>query len=497
MKPLLMFSDRDFTVLTERSVRQQALIQDLELGTLLTVMAEGDELLYTVAESALVCAPGNSLDTILRRQAVLTDCGKNPDIIRGLYELANQAIQIDRHSYRRVFNWPAAVLRESAELLYKFVELLQKLQVLARTNAGQFESEGFRTLFAMLQRELGDAYLSEITQQLAEFRSDKGMLLSATLGAGNRGTDYRLQKSSQNRENLMQRLFGRHPAQFTFHLHPRDESGARALGEIRDQAVNSAASALAQSADHILAFFNGLRLELAFYLGCLNLHKQLSAQGIPLCLPEPAEHGATLCGRALYDPCLALKLDQRAVTNDLDMSDRSLLVITGANQGGKSTFLRALGVAQLMLQAGMFVPAEAFRARLCSQLFTHYRREEDAALVSGKLDEELERMSAIVNEITPDSVLLLNESFAATNEREGSEIARQIVGALLERGVRILFVTHLYEFAHRCHHECGSNAVFLQPERRSDGERTFKMLPGCPLQTSYGEDLYRELFVAN
>ena len=67
---------------------------------------------------------------------------------------------------------------------------------------------------------------------------------------------------------------------------------------------------------------------------------------------------------------------------------------------------------------------------------------------SGKLDEELSRFSAIVDQITPDAILLFNESFAATNEREGSEIARQITSALLERRVKIVFVTHLYDFAH-------------------------------------------------
>ena len=67
---------------------------------------------------------------------------------------------------------------------------------------------------------------------------------------------------------------------------------------------------------------------------------------------------------------------------------------------------------------------------------------------SGKLDEELSRMSGIVNHITPNSMVLFNESFAATNEREGSEIARQIISALLEKHVKVFFVTHLYEFAH-------------------------------------------------
>src|SRR6266568_4822510 len=143
---------------------------------------------------------------------------------------------------------------------------------------------------------------------------------------------------------------------------------------------------------------------------------------------------------------------------------RSIIVITGANTGGKSTFMRSLGLAQLMMQAGMFVPAETFSAEVRDGVFTHYRREEDVTMESGKLDEELSRMSEIVDKLTPRSMMLFNESFAATNEREGSEIARQITNALLERGIKICFVTHLYEFAHLLHEKKMQNAAFLRAE---------------------------------
>ena len=90
-------------------------------------------------------------------------------------------------------------------------------------------------------------------------------------------------------------------------------------------------------------------------------------------------------------------------------------------------------------------------------------------------------------------MLLFNESFAATNEREGSEIAGQIVRALLERRVKIFFVTHLYEFAAALPPGL-AGALFLRAERQADGTRTFRLLEGEPLETSYGADLYRKVF---
>jgi DNA mismatch repair ATPase MutS len=91
-------------------------------------------------------------------------------------------------------------------------------------------------------------------------------------------------------------------------------------------------------------------------------------------------------------------------------------------------------------------------------------------------------------------MVLFNESFAATNEREGSEIARQIVRALLEKRIKIFYVTHLYDFAYSVRKNRIGNAIFLRAERRSDGVRTFKIIEGEPLQTSYGEDLYISIF---
>jgi DNA mismatch repair ATPase MutS len=169
-------------------------------------------------------------------------------------------------------------------------------------------------------------------------------------------------------------------------------------------------------------------------------------------------------------------------------------MITGANQGGKSTFLRSVGLAQLMLQSGMFVVAESFRGSVASGLFTHFKREEDQALESGKLDEELRRMSGIVEQLKPGAIVLCNESFTSTNEREGSEIGRQVVHGLVESGIRVLFVNHLFDLADSLRREAREGALFLRAERAPDGSRTYRVREGDPLPTSFGQDLYQRIF---
>ena len=112
----------------------------------------------------------------------------------------------------------------------------------------------------------------------------------------------------------------------------------------------------------------------------------------------------------------------------------------------------------------------------------------------GKLDEELDRMSAIADRIADGGLLLCNESFASTNEREGSQIAREAIRALTETGIRVVFVTHLYDLAESIDHRGDGRSLFLRAQREHDGSRTYRLSAAAPLPTSYGEDLYRETF---
>jgi DNA mismatch repair ATPase MutS len=507
MKAFLMYRDRDFDLERKLPSHHQALTQDLELETLLGAMAGGDKFLFELGKKAVLSSL-EDLDSISYRQDVLRDCLKNPSIVRRIYDVAVESIESERkHSWGLFSKYPGLILRGSTDVLHIFVGTLKKLRDIADEDADKFESEGFTALLATLRQELTDEFFASIQNHLKRLKFRNGVLVSADLGKGNKGADYILRKPHDENQSWLKRLvaemnrivaekiFAERPAAYSFHLHPRDEAGGRVLSELRDRGINLVANALAQSTDHILSFLAMLRAELAFYIGCLNLHGQLANKGEPTCFPQPAAPGERKHSfNGLYDVCLALTVKHRVVGNDVAADGKDLVIITGANQGGKSTFLRGIGLAQLMMQCGMFVPAESFCSNLCKGLFTHYKREEDASMKSGKLDEELSRMSAIVDDLTPNAMVLFNESFAATNEREGSEIARQIVRALLEKRVKMFFVTHFYDLANSFWVKAMGNAIFLRAERQPDGARTFKLIVGEPLQTSYGEDLYKRIF---
>jgi DNA mismatch repair ATPase MutS len=492
MKAFLMHKDRDFDLERELPPNEKALAQDLALPVLFEAMALDDEFLLEMAKRAVLSSLSDP-ESILYRQDILQDCLKNSSIVRDIYNVAVESIE-NRQKQWWATRYPSTIMFSAVEALKMFVGQLRKLRTIADEHADKFDSDGFARLFSMLIAELDDEYFTRIEEYLSELKMRKGMLMSAELGKGNKAVNFVLHKTLDKKQGMLERIFGRKPLAYSFRLSPRDEIGAKALSDLRDRGLNIVANVVAQSTDHILSFFQMLRTELAFYVGCLNLHEQLIQKREPVCLPVPAEPGRRKNSfRGLYDVCLALSVTQKVIGNDMNADQKDMVIITGANQGGKSTFLRSIGQAQLMMQAGMFVPAEFFCSEVCNGIFTHYRREEDNTMKSGKLDEELRRMSDIADDIKQNALVLFNESFAATYEKDGSEIARQVTTALVENEVRVFFVTHLYDFAHGLFDSKMRNAVFLRAERKADGTRTFKLPEGEPLRTSYGEDLYHKI----
>ena len=471
------------------------LTADLELQVLYSAMAAGDDYLFEVAQR-LVPVPLNDPELISYRQHVLADCLDDPATVQRMYTVATDAVNARRKVWLSgmMFQAPEAILHRGVGLMTVLSANLRAIRDIADDHRTTFGSDGFRRLFAMLGEQLPDDYLAQIEHHVHELELHRGIALSARLGPGNKACDFTLHRAPA-RPNILHRLTGTGHTGVDFDLPDRDVAGAQALTAFAGHGIADAAEVLSQAVDDIQAFFGRLRFELAFYLGCVNLYTKLTELGVPVCFPNPSPPDQQeLWCRGLRDVGLCLTTVAAVTGNDIDADGASLIMITGANEGGKSTFLRSVGTAQTMMQAGMIVAAQNFRADVRDQLFTHFKREEDRTLTRGKLDEELARMRSIADRIRPGSLLLCNESFASTNEREGSHIAADIVRAFTEMGVKIVYVTHLYDLARNLHDRDEATDLFLRAERRGDGTRTHRVLPGAPEPTSYGQDSLARIF---
>jgi hypothetical protein len=495
VKVHLMAPDADFDPAAPGAtlpVAVQDMVQDLQLDVLLDAMGGGDPLLRSAARSALL-APLTSPDVVRHRQQVLADCLAHPDVARALYDVAGRALAAERSVWWVSKTRPEMMLDRAVRVLGLLVGAVDELRALVAAHGDELASPGMRAFVATVRRELDDEYMKELRDRLALLARSDGLLVGAGLADDGEVT-HPVPRVPRRAGRLFPRVVLAKPA-YSFTIPDRDEAGFRALGALRDRALWRVAHAADRAMEHVLGFFRALRGEVAFYLACVELHRRLTGLGMPLCFPEPLPVGAdTFVADALYDPCLALRTGAGVVTNGVSADGVRLLVVTGANHGGKTTLLRAVGVAQLLTGAGAFVPAGALRAALVPAVLTHWAREEDSGLRHGKLDEELARMSAVVDELVPGALLLSNESFASTNEAEGSRIALTVVRALVGAGVRVAAVTHLYGLAGELYADGDPPGVFLRAARGEEGRRPYRIEPGAPLSTSFARDLYEREF---
>ena len=495
MRPHLLFIDRDLGDPPEETRPLLAdMISDLELEAVLAAMAGGNPLVHDVCSQVLT-ATDTSPEIITYRQDMLRDALAHTEELTELYDVAADALADERKIYRTTFEWRSeATLRRAVRVLRRLLKAVARLREVTDSLQNSANSRALRSMCEVLATQLDDDYLREAAERVDQLELTHGLLVSARLDRGNAVVDMRpkLAHLSGNR------LVGRRPRltrpNFSYTIAERDQAGMEAFSAFRDRSLTQVAHAADASATHILTFLSCLQRELAFYLGCARLHSMLGALGVAVCVPSVSATGSRLLNATgLRDIPLAVQRGAAPVPVSIAAGDCALVVLTGANRGGKSTALRALGIAQLMAQAGMFVAAEVFECSVCTGVFTHFKREEDATMHHGKFDEELERMGRIVEAVTPGCLLLANESFASTNEQEASDIGFDVVTALVDSGVAVTLVTHLFTLAQQLYDD-ERPSWFLRAERGTDGRRPYQLVAAPPLRTSFGSDIYRAVF---
>ena len=483
MNAALLWKDKNAAWDREPDPVLEDRFQDLRLGILIETMAQGNGEISKVCRRVLE-EPLQSREEILYRQEILQDCLEDPEIMERVYELCLTAEEKRKNTWCRLTSHHLTTVYSSAEELLKiYMEAL--IQIRKTLEKKTFRSRGLGQLSGLLTKELSDDYIDQVRALQWGIESKDGIQISAGLGPELQGVSYVMRQPDRSLARLRWLL------QPSYTLGERDMKGAKDLELRQDRAINQVANVMAQAAESLQSLVDQLRKELAFYMGGIHLWRKLSAFRGRLCFPEISE-GLERVYRGLYDGSLALTGTGEIVGNEACSGDHKLWLITGANQGGKTTFLRSIGLCQLMAQCGLFVFAESCRIPIRRQVFTHFGREEDRSLSSGKLDEELLRMSRILDRIQPGAMLLSNESFSSTNDRDGSEILLGVVRGLLQSGVEIFAVTHLMDFAEEIARR--QDVLSLRPERTQTGERTFLLRQADPVPDAYAEDIYRQIF---
>jgi DNA mismatch repair ATPase MutS len=500
MFPSLLYNDKA-THHKNLMKNSDALIADLNLMNIFTAMAQGDSFIFRAAKEVLLNKETCNVNTIVFRQEILSDSFQNDALFHSLYNELSMCINQYETYYKKslpsfsTFITVTAVVKDNVVLLRILFNYIQKIKEIIDKNNKSVVSSGVRVYFDAFNDFFSDRFLICVNEYLHEIETacDQSCTrLTASLGGGLKGNNYVL-RSIRGQDSSKNHSFYSSTKNNEIFL---SSIGIQAqAGSLRDAGLSQISRILRQVNEKTLAYLKSFRYDIGFYAGCINMHLKMQEYAVPISFPKPMEmNNGSLVFSNLVDASLAIENTCCPVGNSLNLDGCKLLIVTGANQGGKSTYLRSVGCAQLMMQCGLFVCAESYSAACVSSIFTHFCRSESVKLDQGRLNEELSRINEIVESIDRDSMVLMNESFSSTSECEASNIAQEVIQAFYDLDIRTIYVTHFFDFAKIMEEKCLSGTQFLVAQRNEDGTRPFTLLPSSPKQTSFGMDIYHEIF---
>ncbi len=433
----------------------EAIFRDLNLDRLESGLVRGREA-YDLAE--FFREPVPDVQLLRYRQAVCRDLEASP--VRGivdafaasLTEMHAKLARAERlhYPYQKLI-WYLA----GAEVYCSAVENLaqgmgvapiastgfRNLATYLRDYVGADDFRAFAAEVRGLRRELEeisytlDVHGSRITVRLYDGELDYSTEVEATFErfrqAGSKSYDFRIHEPVEM-NHIEEAIFEQ-----LVQLRPEPFARLRTLGSRSTSAFDPA----------VLRF----EREVQFYLAYLDLVRPLRSAGLEFSYPAVDERCRQVEARDAFDLVLALELQRTGgavVRNDLELRDgERVWVVTGPNQGGKTTYARMLGQLAYLARLGWPVPGRQVRLPLCDRVFTLFERVEHPEDLRGKLEDELVRARSILDGATAESLLVFNESFSSTSLRDATGLGRHVLSEILARGSIAVYVTFVDELS--------------------------------------------------
>ena len=409
----------------------------------------------------------------------------------------------------------------SIKVIELYVSSIEVLHTSLSAVRDQLTSPAFRALAELITRLAESDYyrelnrkLSELTQRVREIRSvTVGVNLDAQLrpaSAGVLSINAEPFKSGDVLDKILRLSFKNDEYTCIANLVPFGKKQSEnqkmalslafnsAIGEVYKSSLRSWKKIVQTYVLENTEFLLNLMPEFEFLVRGTQMLCSLRDKGCPLVAPDirPPEEKA-FDAKGLYNPCVALKIDEPIVPNDLSFDENATIyVLSGPNRGGKSVITCAVGLAQVMLQLGMYLPAERSSISPVDGIYTHFPTGAEDTIDKGRLGEECARLSEIIDCVTAQSLVLLDESLSSTGSYEASYIAAEVLSGLAHIGCRCLFSTHLHELAaeieeldRKSRASGGAPIDTLVAGMEPGGKRSFKICRAKPDGKSYARDI--------
>jgi hypothetical protein len=519
-----------------------------DLGILELAEHLSPDSLYTEPILSFLLPLTTDLEIIRYRQEVLEDFLRVPEVAAVFGELQEPLLEIER-----LGGPPPAEQTPLQKTLYRigelelYVECVEKLWTVLSSGRGKIKSTGLRELLEHLAGVRAQPAFRTMLEELPKLRLRYDTIAGITIGVNlDEGlhpigaTLLSIRHKPFKEGTFLSRLFGKGS--------PEDEQGIAPIHELplkRVYGTYASVETYAREDPELFPLFKDLDLilagitkpiaqiltqylqvntrplaglgdEVVFYLNGVRLMNRLIEAGLPVCRPEIATVEERVCGiDDLYNVNLALdmmnseepqSLAGEVVRNSIHFDDQGrIFILTGPNRGGKTVFTRAVGLAQVLFQAGLFVPGTRARISPVEAILSHFPTEEQPSLDAGRLGEEAGRINEVFRRITRHSLVLLNESLSTTSPGEGLYLARDIVRAIRMIGARAIYATHLHELGDVAvvNGDCAGDSLAASLVAGSENvaaaggsepfvRRTYEIKPGPPQGISYARDIARK-----
>lgn len=256
-------------------------------------------------------------------------------------------------------------------------------------------------------------------------------------------------------------------------MNPVEEQILRCVAELYPDQFQRLEDFCAQHHNFLDAGISRFGREVNFYLSYQAFMRRFADTALRFSYPSITDDAGSICAIGAFDLALAAKAthDGNAlVCNDFHLSGpERVFVITGPNQGGKTTLARSIGQLAYLATLGCPVPASRATLTLSDNIFTHFERRETLATLHGKLDNELVRIHDILSRATPSSIIVMNESFVSTTLDDSLQIGTEVIERIIAIGCVAVYVTFLDELA-GLHRACASmvgEVALADPTKRT------------------------------